>query len=414
MKTAAVITEYNPFHNGHLYQLRKMREAGVECIIIVMSGNFTQRGIPAIYDKYARASMALENGADLVFELPVYYATGSAEYFAKGAVTLLDYLNVVDTLYFGTECGDILSIKKCADVFLKEPEQYKAQLSQYLKKGNSFPKARQLALSDFLQDKSDSLSDLCIQPNNILGIEYVKELLRRNSSIIPQTIKREGASYHSEELSQNKQMFASANAIRSSLSESNNTSLFKNHVPENVYQYMCSHTGKHALFVKDFSSVLLYQLRRFLAYEQQAEYYDMNLQLQNIFKKNINFFQDWEQFALLCKSKEFTYTRINRSLLHILLHMEQSTMESFRTEGDIFYARLLGFTKNGAKCMKSIKANGAVPIISKLADASKKLSSSAGISLQADLFASEVYYDTLSQKYGIPFISEYQKEIIKR
>lgn len=414
MKTAAVITEYNPFHNGHLYQLNQIRENGAECIIIVMSGNFTQRGIPSVYHKFIRAEMALTNGADLVFELPVYYATGSAEFFARGAVTLLDKLGVVDELYFGSECGDILAIEKCADIYLNEPLPYKTQLSEYLKAGNSFPKARQLALSDYLQNDSELFTELCTQPNNILGIEYVKELLRRNSPITPITIKRKGASYHNSELSQDCQIHASANAIRTSLMEANEKNMLHQHVPENVYRYMISDDGQHTLFTRDFSSVLLYRLRSFLSCEPNTAYYDMNHQLQNIFKRNIDTFQSWEQFVLQCKSREYTYTRLNRSLLHLLLQMEQATMDCFREQGDIFYARLLGFTSTGAKCMKCIKANGTIPIISKLADTPNILSPVAMKSLQADLYASALYYDTLSQKYGIPILNEHRMKIVRK
>ena len=416
MKTAAVITEYNPFHNGHLYQLNKIRESGVDCIIIVMSGNFTQRGIPAIYDKFSRTAMALENGADLIFELPVYYATGSAEFFARGAITLLDKLGVVDELYFGSESGEIMPLQKCADIFLNEPSEYKKQLSLYLKNGNSFPKARSLAISDYLGNDMKQLGMLCTQPNNILGIEYIKELLRSNSTIIPKTIKREGASYHDAEISEHSGVFASANAIRSSMSSDlsqRKESLYK-HVPQSVYQFMTSKEGSNTLFNNDFSSILLFQLSQLLAFGGNEKYYDMNQQLYDIIKKNIQNYQNWDQFILQCKSKEYTYTRLNRSFLHILLHMKQSVMDSFKEYGDIFYARLLGFTTNGAMCMKSIKQNSDIPIISKLADAQKVISSIGLESLKADLYASNIYYGVLSQKYHTPIENEYQKEIIRK
>ncbi len=193
MKVTAVIAEYNPFHNGHLYQLDTIRQTcDTDSVIVVMSGDFMQRGIPAIVDKYERCQMALDNGADLVFELPVYFALGSAEYFAQGAVSLIDKLGVVDLLHVGSESGDIsLLYEFTRSALAHESDAYRAALNRHLKLGCSFPAARDNALSELFSDDS-GIKQLVSAPNNILGIEYIKALIQRDSTIKPVTLARKG------------------------------------------------------------------------------------------------------------------------------------------------------------------------------------------------------------------------------
>ncbi len=191
MKVTGIIAEYNPFHQGHAYHLARARElTGADRLLVVMGGNFMQRGEPAIVDKYARAEMALKNGADLVLELPAAAATGSAEYFAEGAVELLDVSGVVDALCFGSELGKLAPLEKAAALLLEEPEEYRQLLREELKRGKNFPEARETALSAFFPER-----ELLSAPNNILAIEYLKALKRRKSSIEAVTIPRLG-NYH--------------------------------------------------------------------------------------------------------------------------------------------------------------------------------------------------------------------------
>ena len=189
-----------------------------------MSGDYVQRGVPAIMPKRLRAEMALKCGADAVFELPVCYATGSAELFATGAVSLLDSLGIVDCLCFGSECSDLRSMEMIADILLKEPPEYRDLLRENLRQGCSYPVARQNAISGYslsVRDKTASsarvsvLADIMKEPNNILGIEYLKALKKLKSPITPFTIRREGARYHDRELSDSH--YSSASAIRSLL-----------------------------------------------------------------------------------------------------------------------------------------------------------------------------------------------------
>ena len=221
MRVLGIIAEYNPFHKGHVYHIQKAKElSGADHAIIVMSGDFVQRGVPALLPKHLRAEMALSCGADAVFELPVCYSTGSAELFAAGAVSLLDKLGVTDALCFGAECGELAPLEHIAQILAEEPTNYRLNLRKALKSGVPFPVARQRALEEYLGEgsaESDSLSSVLSLPNNILAIEYLKELYRRNSSIKPFVLKRKDSDYHAEILQHG---FSSASAIRKVFSES--------------------------------------------------------------------------------------------------------------------------------------------------------------------------------------------------
>ena len=197
MKITGIIAEYNPFHNGHLYQIKKARElTGADYIIVVMSGNLTQRGTPALIDKYSRAQMALSGGADLVIELPACYATASAEYFAMGAISILNQLGCVDSICFGSENGNIAMLTKIANALVSESEDFVQALKNNLKNGDTYPVARNAALAETISGIT-SYDTILGFPNNILGIEYIKALIRQNSSIKPYTNLRIGADYHS-------------------------------------------------------------------------------------------------------------------------------------------------------------------------------------------------------------------------
>ena len=212
MRTAGIIAEYNPFHRGHEYQIQYTKEKlGADYVIIAMSGDYVQRGTPALLAKHARADMALRCGADLVLELPVSVCTASAEAFAMGGVSLLDGLGVVDLLCFGSESGEISALKELAEILVEEPEKYKTLLRNFLSQGLSFPVARSQALTEYFKNPRNFSGDdfdgvltplfnevtrILNTPNNILGIEYCKALLRLGSSIRPVTVRREGMGYH--------------------------------------------------------------------------------------------------------------------------------------------------------------------------------------------------------------------------
>lgn len=215
MRTAAVIAEYNPFHNGHAYMLQEVRRlSGADFLLVVMSGDFVQRGTPAVFDKYTRTEMALAGGADLVLELPLAASCGSAPRFAEGAVRLLDSLGVVDELWFGSECGSMRYFHMLSGILSEEPEEYRALLRTNLASGMSFPKARAGALRGFLPDSCPEaeLSEMISSPNNILGLEYCVALTKLHSKIRPCTIRRRGAGYHDTDAGSGEE-FPSASAV---------------------------------------------------------------------------------------------------------------------------------------------------------------------------------------------------------
>lgn len=428
MKTAAVIAEYNPFHNGHLYQLNTIRNAlHADCIIALMSGNFVQRGEPAVIDKFTRCRMALLGGADLVFELPVYYSTGSAEFFAQGAVSLLDKLGVVDMLHFGSELGSIDALSDCADIFVNEPPEFKALLNACLKDGLSFPSAQAKAACGIIHQNGGAAdtADMLSKPNNTLGIEYLKALKLRGSSIQPVTLKRKGSSYHDKSLhlsqtaqsSRQEPDYASANAIRAFLSDAVSVadmSPLAGCMPSFVYNILNSEGKSSLIFQEDFSSVMHYALLSCLQTGKSLEgYYDVTKQVSDIIVKNLPDFVSLPQFILLCKSKNLTYSRISRCLTHILLGLTSENISWYKASDYASYARLLGFSKNGLQLLKSIKANSSIPVITKPLRDKNNLSGAALSSLNADIYASQLYYMAQGQKYGRRAKNEYTQEIVR-
>lgn len=198
MRICGLITEYNPFHNGHIHHLEEARrQCNADYLIVVMSGNFVQRGAPAIIDKYCRTKMALLGGADAVFELPSLFATSSAEVFARAAVSLLEMMGCVDTLCFGAEDADIEVMKIIAKTLNHEPESVSEDIQDYLKSGMTYPAARAEALEHYLSGSISNVHEILAKPNNILGIEYLRALDRLHSKIEPVAIKRWHTDYHS-------------------------------------------------------------------------------------------------------------------------------------------------------------------------------------------------------------------------
>lgn len=391
MNVTAIIAEYNPFHNGHLYQIETIRKKhNADYIIVVMSGDFMQRGIPAVVNKYERCRMALLNGADMVFELPVYSALGSAEYFAKGAVSLLDKLGVVNYLHFGSESGDISILRECAKSITQETDAYKKALNVYLKQGLSFPAARSRALSDI--HPGIDVQKVSRTPNNILGIEYIKALMQRSSAIKPVTLARKGAGYSSACLTSDS--FVSANAIRNALF-SKSCNAVKKHVPKSVYSLL----AQEHLSTNDFSGILLYKMLSLSGKKDAfAEYYDVGRQISHTLHNNLSKFTSFNNFILLCKSKNLTYARICRGLMHILLDMTQENADSLKYNDYTQYARLLGFTSHGQDLLKSIKANTSIPLLTKPASALRQLTDTARMSFQSDIYAASVYESVRQQK----------------
>lgn len=412
MKVVGLITEYNPFHNGHKYHIEKAKEVtGADYAVVIMSGDYVQRGTPAIMPKRLRTQIALHCGADAVFELPVTYATGSAEYFAEGSVSFLHQLHIVDYLCFGSESNDLEGLKTIADVLANEPESYKLYLQSNLKNGLSFPAARQKALTEHLKD--DRLCSLLSDPNNILGIEYLKALKKLNSPIIPYTIQREGAHYHEENLVTN---FSSASAIRNLLCNSSDFSSIseeiKNHVPVQGLDVLTeNHSSLYPVYPNDFSLLFKYHLLEETP-ETLIQYADVSEELANRIYKHLSDFVNIEHFCGLIKTKELTHTRIQRALMHILLKIKTKEIEGQRQSGYHCYARLLGFRKDSAGLISAISKKSNLTLVTKPADI-EKLSDNGRIMLQKDIFASNLYASVITDKFNLKTKNEYQYPVVK-
>ncbi|MBP9999929.1 MAG: nucleotidyltransferase family protein, partial [Clostridiales bacterium] len=294
MKVVGIVAEYNPFHNGHAYQINYIKETlHADYIAAVMSGDFVQRGTPALFSKQDRAKMALTCGVDLVLELPVRVSTSSAEGFASGAVELLHNLGCVDQICFGSECGTIEPFLNIASILVNEPEEYKAVLSACLRQGKSFPEARSLALREYLSD--DSLDEFLSAPNNILGIEYCKALLRLNSSIEPVTLTRSGHDYHDTELSENSH--PSATAIRQIIStfasgdytENELKSVLSGQVPSVLLDHVLKLIMENSYVPESDLDLLLHHKLLQAVYENTLEdYLDISPALANRIRNTIN------------------------------------------------------------------------------------------------------------------------------
>jgi len=399
MRVVGLIVEYNPFHNGHKYHIEKAKEvANADFAVVVMSGNFVQRGAPAIMPKHMRAEAALHSGADLVIELPVCYATGTAEQFAYGAVSLLDKLGCVDAICFGSECGDINTLADLAKILCDEPEEYIRVLQECLRSGVSFPLARQKAIQALCGD--GEFSELLEQPNNILGIEYLKALYRLESDMEPITIQREVSHYHDTEL---QEQFSSARALRGTIADGDFAKLYGQIPSECMPSLEDGYEVRYPVYANDFSLLLKYKLLNETSMSL-VKYADVSEELANRICNRLNDYISFEQFCELLKTKEITYTRISRALIHILLGVKKSD------NNEIEYVRVLGFRKNSSDILTTLKRTSVVPLISKLTT-NDELSEKAKNMLAIDAFASNLYESVVTDKYKTPFINELQQAI---
>ena len=427
MKIVGLITEYNPFHNGHKYHIEQAKKiTGADAAIVVMSGDYVQRGMPAIMPKRLRAEMALNCGAAAVFELPVCYSTGSAELFALGAVSLLDKLGIVDYLCFGSECNDLQGLQAIADILCEEPTEYKQLLQEALRSGLSFPAARQEALGTIMKTADSSF--LLNDPNNILGVEYLKALRRLNSNITPCTIKRQDSHYHDRTL---RTTYSSASAIRSlfaysdsfcaaseGLHRSGHTRFsgisgeLAKQVPSSCFKLLEeNHQVLYPISEQDFSLLLKYKLLNKTP-EKLIRYADVSEELANRIYANLNNFFDYRQFCELLKTKEVTQTRINRALLHIMLGIKKINVDEYIRNGYLMYARLLGFRKDSSKLLTKLSKKSTLPILTKLSEI-EELPELGQEMLRHDMLASNLYTSVVTDKFKTAFQNEYKQGILK-
>ena len=391
-----IVAEYNPFHNGHLHHLIESKKlTNSDYTIAVISGNFTQRGDVSIIDKWSRTQMAIENGVDLVIELPTIYAISSAENFASGAIKILDSLGIVDYLSFGSECNDISILSDVTDVLTNEPSEYKSLLSHELSRGISFPKARERALMMYLNDIR-RFNNVLSSPNNILGIEYLKALDKQNSKIHPITIKREGSAYNDDSIPLDSG-FASATSIRN-LCQSHDISILQNFMPESSFNILqdCLENGHLVKNISEFDKLIIFTLRQ-MSTDEISNLPDVSEGLEFAIKSAVNQCNTTAELLSIINTKRYTQTRLKRIFLYALLGITKKDMQISKTTKP--YIRILCFNDKGRELISEIsKHNRKLTIISSVKkfmdnNSNKNLK----IMLVKDILSTNVY--TLAYEY---------------
>lgn len=336
MNKVGVIAEYNPFHNGHIYHLNKVKEMFPKAsLILILIGNFTQRGEISIINKWDKTSIALEYGFDLIVELPFNIATSSANYYARGAIDILNELKC-DYLVFGSETNDVDLFKKLVNI-TNDNKEYQAKIKKYLDQGYNYPKSCSLALKDISEITID-------KPNDVLALEYVRSIINTNSNIKPISIKRTN-DYHEEEINKN---ITSATSIRKNI---NNIELLNKVMPNNVIKHITE------IDYNKYFNLIKYQI---ISSNNLMDYLDVDEGIENKLKKVINEAKDLNDLILKVKSKRYSYNKIQRMLLHIVCKVKKQDNDL-----NIKYIRVLGFSLNGKKILKEIKNDIKVPIITK-------------------------------------------------
>ncbi|MCM1307038.1 MAG: nucleotidyltransferase family protein [Butyrivibrio sp.] len=413
MKTAAVIAEYNPFHKGHIYHIEQTRRlSGADCVVALMSGSFVQRGAPAFADKYTRARCALDF-ADLVLELPTVYAVSGAESFASGAVSLLSSLGGIDFLSFGTECSpsDFGALYGVSEILADEPDSYTRLLKKGLSKGRGFPASRAAALTEYTGD--ESFSALLSSPNNILAAEYIKALIRQGSEIKPFPVKRLGAYRLAD--GEKADGFAGADEVRR-LYRLKGPEGIRDALGESAFDILNGARERTLpVYSDDIGGLLYYAVS--VNSDSPERFSDVGEALAGRLRRvlsdcAVSELSDFETLAARLKSRELTYTRICRALIHILLDIRQEDADRLAADGYPAYARVLGFNAVGREFLSSVKKTAALPIISNCADAYSSLTPERKYLFDKDLLASRIYGGILYSKYKTAPIDDFRSRPI--
>ncbi len=355
MKLTGLITEYNPFHNGHLHHLKEsIRITDASHTVAIMSGHFLQRGEIALCDKWSRAEAAVKSGVDLVFELPSVYACASAEHFARGAVMSLTAAGC-DAFCFGSETGSLDGLYKTALALSNESPAFKARLKSHLKAGLSYPAAREIALGLPTENAPDYSS------NNILGIEYLKAAIQTKSSMTPYTINRLTAAYHETELTG---AISSATAIRRKLEQSEvDLSLVEPTVPAPSYD-LISALGAEGLLTRQEQgyAFIKYQLLSEKK-EELSAYHEFSEGLENRIFQCVLASHSLTELIDMTKTKRYTRTRIQRALMNMLLKRKSSDLTPLLFAEQVPYLRVLAFNQKGREILRTIKKNSTTPLL---------------------------------------------------
>ena len=403
-KILAIICEYNPFHNGHLFQLNEsIKKVKPDYVVCIMSGNFVERGNTALISKWARAEMALRAGADMVIELPTVYSISSAENFAAGAIKILNNLKAETYLSFGSECGNIHTLTKFAQIIVEEPDEYVTMLNHELDKGLSFPKARENAMLLYVNDIRNS-ANLLSGSNNILGIEYLKQIIKTGYKITPVTIKRVGPNYNSKSLVGN---FASATAIREMILQKKSV---KNLMPKSSYDILKQElgNGRFVLDLSQFEKQIIYKLRC-MDISEIACLPDVSEGLEYKIKDAANSCNTLQDLTFSIKSKRYTMTRIYRILLYALLDITDEDM--LNAEKNIPYVRVLGISENGKNLLAELSSNKKLNVITSVKQFIDKSNNKFLKNiLEKDILASNIY--TMEYKKNPSANLDYTQKLI--
>ena len=409
MKAVGLVTEYNPFHNGHLYHLNKAMElTGADISVAVMSGDFVQRGEPAVLDKYTRASMALNSGVNLVVELPVNYAVSSAESFAAGALKVLDYIKA-DSIAFGSESGDIERLSKLAHILCDNEDALYKEISKCTANGISYAAARQKTVEK-LTDRDTAA--MLTSSNNILAVEYLKAIIKNNYAIKPYTVQRQGDDYNDTDI---RSDYASATALRGNLKADN----ISKYIPVKAGLILSSNTNyiypddiTEALFTRLLDILFASSYDKNVFIENVMQYPDVNKEIAGrLYKSAMDMItrtvpqrseskDNWTfSFGSLCehiKTKEVPLSRIKRALVRITLGLDKKHMEKYSNEP---YIRVLGFDKKGQEYLSHIRKTVEVPLITKIADYKEILLD--------DIHAANIYNKIVAGKYGVKELGDF-------
>ena len=409
MKAVGLVTEYNPFHNGHLYHLNKAMElTGADISVAVMSGDFVQRGEPAVLDKYTRASMALNSGVNLVIELPVNYAVSSAENFAAGALKVLDYIKA-DSIAFGSESGDIERLSKLAHTLCDNEDMLYKEISKYTANGISYAAARQKVVEK-LTDKDTAA--MLTSSNNILAVEYLKAIIKNNYAIKPYTVQRQGDAYNDTDI---RSDYASATALRGNLKTDN----ISKYIPVKAGLILSSNTNyiypddiTEALFTRLLDILFASSYDKNVFIDSVMQYPDVSKEIAGrLYKSAMDMitrtvpqgagskYDGAFSFGSLCehiKTKEVPLSRIKRALVRITLGLDKKHMEKYSNAP---YIRVLGFDKKGQEYLSYIRKTVEVPLITKTADYKEILLD--------DIHAANIYNMIVAGKYGVKELGDF-------
>lgn len=395
MKVTGIIAEYDPFHNGHSYHIKKAREmTGADAIVVVMSGHFTQRGMPAFFRRDARVRMAVDGGADLVIELPYIYACNSSHEFARGAAGILNGIGCVDALVFGAETDDMDTLGKAARAAAGTDDRSSAYIKEEMKNGVSYPEALTRSVEKIYGAQTAAVLR---EPNNLLGIEYMKALRELGSGIKPFIVGRRSAA-HGESLEmlherKQEQRIASGTAVRKAV-YAGGARAAEMLVPDTSFSIISGYERSSGFSFTEYHDKIKKNMFELLKYKiitsdesELAEVYGVAEGLENRLKSCISGAEDIDGLIDSVKSKRYTRARISRTLMHLLINLRTTDFEPLR---ETYCARVLGFSPTGGKLLRLMSESSAIPVFSNLSRLDKRSPEAARV-LKYDMRASDVY-----------------------